>query len=120
MPENKQLFYDIIKQATGKPIPPMPGSSRYASEILDTVKKLFRSTELEIFDNPLVFDRVEPFISYTRASLSEDRKLWTSLFQGAEDFEHVMSRIEDVARTRFENEGELVMTKVVGGIIAEK
>jgi ubiquinone/menaquinone biosynthesis C-methylase UbiE len=120
MPENKQLFYDIIKQATGKPIPPMPGSSRYASEILDTVKKLFRSTELEIFDNPLVFDRVEPFISYTQASLSEDRKLWTSLFQGAEDFEHVMSRIEDVARTRFENEGELVMTKVVGGIIAEK
>jgi ubiquinone/menaquinone biosynthesis C-methylase UbiE len=120
MPENKQLFYDIIKQATGKPIPPMPGSSRYASEILDTVKKLFRSTELEIFDNPLAFDSVEPFISYTRASLSEDRKLWTSLFQGADDFEHVMGRIEEVARTRFEDEGELVMTKVVGGIIAEK
>jgi ubiquinone/menaquinone biosynthesis C-methylase UbiE len=120
MPENKQLFYDVIKEATGKPIPPMPGSSRYASEIFDTVKKLFRSTDLERFENPLVFDGVEPFISYTRASLSEDRKLWTSLFQGAGDFEHVMSRIEEVARTQFENEGELVMTKVVGGIIAEK
>ncbi|MBK7451621.1 MAG: class I SAM-dependent methyltransferase [Anaerolineales bacterium] len=26
LPENKQMFYDIIKEATNKPIPPMPGS----------------------------------------------------------------------------------------------
>jgi ubiquinone/menaquinone biosynthesis C-methylase UbiE len=120
MPENKQLFYEVIKQATGKPIPPMPGSSRYASEILETVKSNFASTDLEIFENPLAFDAVEPFISYTRASLSEDRKLWTSLFQGTDDFEHVMSKIEEVARGKYNEEGKLVMTKVVGGIIAEK
>jgi ubiquinone/menaquinone biosynthesis C-methylase UbiE len=39
MPENKQLFYDIIKDATKKIIPPMPGSSRYASENIHRYKK---------------------------------------------------------------------------------
>ncbi|MEJ2013914.1 MAG: hypothetical protein P8X64_17030, partial [Anaerolineales bacterium] len=85
-----------------------------------TIKENFKTTELHIFENPLAFDAVEPFISYTRASLSEDRKLWTNLFQGEDDFEHVMSKIEDVARRKFDNKGELVMTKVVGGIVAEK
>jgi ubiquinone/menaquinone biosynthesis C-methylase UbiE len=120
MPENKQLFYDVIKEATETPIPPMPGSSRYASEILDTVKSLFSSTDLHIFENPLAFDDPEPFLSYTRASLSEDRKLWSSLFQGEEDFEKVMEKIDAVAHRRYEQDGELVMTKVVGGILATK
>jgi ubiquinone/menaquinone biosynthesis C-methylase UbiE len=120
MPENKQLFYDVIKEATKKPIPPMPGSSRYASEIFDTVKGLFSSTDLHIFENPLAFDNPEPFLSYTRASLSEDRKLWTGLFQGEEDFDRVMGKIEAVANQKFEQDGELVMTKVVGGILATK
>ena len=120
MPENKQLFYDIIKEATGKPIPPMQGSSRYASEIYSAVKSTFAAVDLKIFENPLTFDSVPPFIAYTRASLSEDRKLWTSLFSGKEDFEKVMQSITDVATQRFARDGKLVMTKVVGGIIATK
>jgi ubiquinone/menaquinone biosynthesis C-methylase UbiE len=120
MPENKQLFYEVIKGATGKAIPPMPGSSRYASEILDTVKGRFSETELHIFENPLAFDAPEPFLSYTRASLSEDRKLWSGLFQGADDFEKVMGQIEAEAKIRYEEQGNLVMTKVVGGILATK
>jgi ubiquinone/menaquinone biosynthesis C-methylase UbiE len=120
MPENKQLFYDVIKEATEKPIPPMPGSSRYASEILDTVKESFSETELHIFENPLAFDAPEPFLSYTRASLSEDRKLWSEFFQGSDDFEKVMGLIESTAKRRYEQDGELVMTKVVGGILATK
>lgn len=120
MPENKQLFYDVIKEATGKQIPPMPGSSRYASEILDTIKGKFAETEIHIFENPLSFEDPEPFLSYTRASLSEDRKLWSGLFQEADDFEKVMGQIESVAKSRYDKEGELVMTKVVGGILATK
>jgi ubiquinone/menaquinone biosynthesis C-methylase UbiE len=120
MPENKQLFYEVIKEATGKPIPPMPGSSRYASEILDTVKDKFSNTELYVFENPLAFDDPEPFLSYTRASLSEDRKLWSGLFQGADDFEKVMEQIGAVTKRRYEVEGNLIMTKVVGGILATK
>jgi ubiquinone/menaquinone biosynthesis C-methylase UbiE len=120
MPENKQLFYDVIREATGKLIPPMPGSSRYASEILETVKGQFSETELHIFENPLAFDDPEPFLSYTRASLSEDRKLWSGLFQGEDDFEKVMGQIEAVAKRKFLEEGGLVMTKVVGGILATK
>jgi ubiquinone/menaquinone biosynthesis C-methylase UbiE len=120
MPENKQLFYDIIREATQKTIPPMPGSSRYASEIYSTIKGQFSKVELFIFENPLRFTDVEPFIEYTRASLSEDRRLWKDFFQDKDDFIKIMTQITEVATQRMEKEGELVMTKVVGGILAEK
>jgi ubiquinone/menaquinone biosynthesis C-methylase UbiE len=120
MPENKQLFYDIIKEATGKPIPPMPGSSRYASEILGSIRDTFSKVEVRRFDNPLVFESVKPFIDYTRASLSEDRKLWGSFFESGDDFNAVMSKIQEVAEKRLAAEGSLTMTKVVGGFVATK
>lgn len=120
MPANKQVFYDIIKEATGKPIPPMPGSSRYSTGILDAVKSLFSKVDLVIFENPLSFEGAEPFVSYTRASLAEDRKLWTSLFNGKDEFEQTMSAITRVAEDRIRKDGKIVMTKVVGGIFATK
>ena len=82
MPENKKVFYDIIKEATQKTIPPMPGSSRYSSEIYTAIQETFSKVELHIFENPLTFESAEPFVEYTRASLSEDRKLWKSFFEG--------------------------------------
>ena len=84
MPQNKQVFYDIIKEATNKVIPPMPGSSRYDSEILGAMKDTFSKVEVNIFENPLTFKTAEPFVEYTRASLSEDRKLWHDFFSGKE------------------------------------
>lgn len=120
MPTNKKLFYDIIKEATGKPIPPMPGSSRYDSEILSAIRGRFHSVDVHIFENPLVFKTVEPFLAYTRASLAEDRKLWSGLFTGKDDFNRVMELIAAVASRRLQEEGELVMTKVVGGFVAAK
>lgn len=120
MPENKQLFYDIIQEATEREIPPMPGSSRYASEILDTIRDNFAQVVVHRFENPLKFPSAAPFIDYTRASLSEDRKLWSSFFKGEEDFNQVMERISQVAKRRAEEENGLVMTKVVGGIVATK
>lgn len=120
MPENKQMFYQIIKQATGKEIPPMPGSSRYASEILAAVKDQFSSVDLKIFENPLTFPNVEPFLAYTKASLSEDRKLWNTFFQTKADFNDIMAKIAQVAHEWYERDGQLVMTKVVGGILATK
>ena len=120
MPENKRLFYEIIQEATGKTIPPMPGSSRYGSEILSTLQNLFSKVEVHIFNNPLTFDTIDPFIAYTRASLSEDRKLWSSFFQGKDDFERIMDQISQVAAKRLSRDGQLVMTKVVGGFIATK
>jgi len=120
MPENKQLFYDIIREATGKPIPPMPGSSRYGSKILGSIKDLFTNVEVHIFENPLVFEDLQPFLDYTRASLSEDRLLWKNLFTGKDEFESVMDAIRRVAEEKIKNAGELTMTKVVGGFVATK
>jgi ubiquinone/menaquinone biosynthesis C-methylase UbiE len=120
MPENKRLFYDIIFEATQHPIPPMPGSSRYSSQIYKAIQEQFSKVEVHIFENPLVFDNVGPFLAYTRASLSEDRRLWKTLFEDTGGFEHVMQQIEKVAAQRISKEGKLVMTKVVGGFIATK
>jgi ubiquinone/menaquinone biosynthesis C-methylase UbiE len=120
MPQNKKAFYDIIKEATHKPIPPMPGSSRYSTEILSTVKSLYSSVDLHIFENPLTFESVEPYMAYTRASMSEDRKLWGSLFQDKNDFEKIMDQITAVAQKWIERDGHIIMTKVVGGILATK
>jgi ubiquinone/menaquinone biosynthesis C-methylase UbiE len=120
MPQNKQLFYDIIREATQKEIPLMPGSSRYSTELLSTVKSLYSKVDLHIFENPLKFDSVEPFIAYTRASMSEDRKLWGAFFKSKDDFEKIMSQITAVAEKRLKKDGSLTMTKVVGGILATK
>jgi len=121
MPTNKQLFYDVIRAATNnKPIPPMPGSSRYGSQILDAMRATFAKVDVHVFENPLTFEEVEPFVAYTRASLNEDRKIWGSFFDEKDTFESVMSRIAEVAARRLAKEGPLVMTKVVGGFIAYK
>jgi ubiquinone/menaquinone biosynthesis C-methylase UbiE len=120
LPSNKKLFYEIIKEACGKPIPPMPGSSRYESMIFESAKKLFSTAEMHVFENPLTFEGVQPFVDYTKASLGEDRKLWTSLFNGQEEFDALIKRIEFVANERLKQDGKLVMTKVVGGILATK
>ena len=120
MPSNKQLFYDIIREATGQVIPPMPGSSRYSTQIFAAIQSTFAQVETHTFENPLVFAGVEPFVAYTRASLAEDRKLWNSFFQTAQDFERIMGQIEEVATRKLAQDGQLVMTKVVGGFIATK
>ena len=120
LPENKRMFYDIIREATNQPIPPMPGSSRFKGEIFNTIDHIFAETELHTFENHLTFPEVAPFIEYVRASLSEDRRLWTSMFSDKEEYEALIGSIEAVATRWFERDGKLVMTKVVGGILATK
>jgi ubiquinone/menaquinone biosynthesis C-methylase UbiE len=120
LPENKRMFYDIIKEATGQPIPPMPGSSRFKGEIFKTIERIFAKTDLLKFENPLTFPEVKPFIDYVRASLSEDRKLWTSMFTGKDEYEALIGKIEAIADNWFQRDGKLVMTKVVGGILGTK
>lgn len=120
LPENKKMFYDIIREATRKPIPPMPGSSRFKGEIYKTIESKFAKTELLTFENPITFPEVAPFIDYVRASLSEDRKLWTSMFNDHAEYEALIREIEKVAKRWFKRDGKLVMTKVVGGILASK
>jgi hypothetical protein len=98
----------------------MPGSSRYGSEILQTLRGRFASVDVHLFENPLTFHQVEPFLAYTRASLSEDRKLWGPFFRGGDDFERVLEAIAETARQRLARDGALVMTKVVGGFLSHK
>ncbi len=120
MPENKKMFYEIIQEATGKTIPPMPGSSRYASEIFDSIKNQFSSVKVLNFENPLTFPSVKPFLAYTHASLSEDRMLWNTFFQAKADFEEIMTKIASISEKWLARDGKLVMTKVVGGFLATK
>ena len=95
-----------------------PERGQSESEILGALRNLFTAVEVHRFENPLTFREAEPFLAYIRASLSEDRRLWTGFFQGQGDFARVMEQIEAVIRRRLAAEGVLVMTKVVGGFIA--
>ena len=98
----------------------MPGSSRFKGEILNTIDGIFDKTELLTWENPLVFPEVEPFMEYVHASLNEDRKLWTDLFNSPEEYKKMISSIQEVAVKWHQRDGKLVMTKVVGGILATK
>jgi ubiquinone/menaquinone biosynthesis C-methylase UbiE len=120
LPENKKLFYDIIREASDGPIPTMPGSSRFRGDILQTIEQRFTRTELMVFENPITFPSVQPFMDYVRASLSEDRRLWTSMFSNRAEYTELIEAIQAAAQQRFAAEGKLVMTKVVGGILATK
>ena len=71
----------------------MPGSSRFSTEFLSTIKSLYAKVELHIFENPLTFESVEPYLDYTRASMSEDRKLWGSFFKNKDDFQKVYDHL---------------------------
>jgi hypothetical protein len=42
------------------------------------------------------------------------------MFNGKEEYEALIQSIQEVATRRFERDGQLVMTKVVGGILATK
>jgi hypothetical protein len=42
------------------------------------------------------------------------------MFNGKEEYEALIKSIESVATRWFERDGKLVMTKVVGGILATK
>ena len=57
---------------------------------------------------------------YTRASMSEDRRLWNTFFTTKDDFEIIMKQIEAVVDRRLKTEGQIIMTKVVGGFLATK
>jgi ubiquinone/menaquinone biosynthesis C-methylase UbiE len=120
LPENKRMFYEIIEEASNKPIPPMPGSSRFRKEIYGTIDGLFGHTELLTFENPITFPAVEPFMEYVQASLSEDRKLWSSMFSNAKEYGQLLGAIRQVAERWFARDGQLVMKKVVGGILGKK
>ena len=93
LPENKRMFYEIIQEAAQKPIPPMPGSSRFRTEIYSTIAAQFSKTDLLTFENPITFPAVEPFMAYVMASLSEDRKLWTSMFGSGEEYTALIQQI---------------------------
>jgi ubiquinone/menaquinone biosynthesis C-methylase UbiE len=120
LPENKLMFYEIVQEATRKPIPLMPGSSRFRTEIYSTIASQFSKTDLLKFENPITFPAVEPFMDYVKASLSEDRKLWTSMFSNSDEYAELIGQIGAVADRWFQRDQKLVMTKVVGGILAVK
>ena len=71
----------------------MPGSSRFRTEIYSTIAAQFSKTDLLTFENPITFPAVEPFMDYVRASLSEDRKLWTSMFSSTEEYSALIEQI---------------------------
>jgi ubiquinone/menaquinone biosynthesis C-methylase UbiE len=117
--KNKRLYYDLIRKATGRGIQDF-GSMPYDSKILSFMNAHFSKVEVHTFENPLIFETVEPFMSYIRASLSEERKQSSDFFKEIGEFESIIAQIDEVARRFLLQEGKLIMTKVVNCYIATK
>ena len=119
MPNNKLEFNRIIEIAASAKVPPLTGSSRFTTEILNAVVDEFEIIKLEVFKNRVVFPSAEPFVTYAESILSEKRNVYAALFENNE-FNEVIKKVEILAEKEIMEKGEIVMTKVVGGIIATK
>ena len=119
MPNNKKEFHDIIENSLNCKIPPLVGSSRFSTVILNTVTAKFQETSLYVFKNTLTFPNPAPLLNYTEASLSKTRGIYSKILEGR-DYNDAIQTIENHVNVLSSKNKKLVMTKIVGGILAKK
>tara|TARA_X000000368_G_C23022832_1_gene708792 strand:+ start:986 stop:1801 length:816 start_codon:yes stop_codon:yes gene_type:complete len=119
MPNNKFEFNEIIEEASNAKVPKLIGSSRFSSEIFDSVKKNLDSAKIDIFKNELKFDKIDPYIEYARSALEKNRKVYEKFLEG-KNLDLILTKVSSILQDKIKKDGKLVMTKMVGGIMAYK
>ena len=119
-PDNKPEFFEIQTRLTGRPTPYMPGRGRFRPEGLEACRDLFADVEYHTLENPLVFHEPGPFVDYVRSSVVEDRLLWKDLLPDAQSVDRFCNLVAEEARSSIAQNGNITITKVVGGILGTK
>ena len=114
-PENAKLLHALHKKITKKPLPYMPGVSRFMSEVLSIVQKHFQNVKVERLQNPMNFQDANSFLDYyTSTGLfinsSKDE------IQKNQYKEQIKKEVEKIIR----KQGSINIVKEVGGILAYK
>lgn len=114
-PENAKLLHTLHKKITKKPLPYMPGVSRFMSEILSMVKKHFKRVKVDRLRNPMHFNDVDSFLDYY---------ISTGLFINSSQDEAEKSRYKEEMKKEvhqiIQKKGSVEIMKEVGGILGFK
>lgn len=114
-PQNAKTLNDLHQKVTKKPLPYMPGISRFMSEVLSEIQKHFKKVTVEIFQNPLVFKDTESLFNYY---------ISTGLFINSVKDEKEEQKIKEEMKIEIQKviqaSGEIIVTKEVGGILGIK
>jgi ubiquinone/menaquinone biosynthesis C-methylase UbiE len=114
-PENAKLLHTLHKKVTKKPLPYMPGVSRFMNEILSMVKKHFQKIKVDRLQNPMHFQDVDSFLDYY---------ISTGLFINSSNDDKEKGRYkEDIKKEVqkiIQKKGYVEIMKEIGGILGFK
>ena len=114
-PENAGLLHELHGEITQKPLPYMPGMSRFMGEILTTVQKYFKGVKIFYFKNSLVFNDIETFLEYYNST-----GLFMNSSKDEEERNYYREKMKEKIQEIIEREGKMEVIKDVGGILAYK
>ena len=117
MPNNKKEFNEVIEDAANDKVPELIGSSRYSTEIFESVNNIFENATIEEFKNQLNFETIEPFLEYAHSTLEKNRKVYVEFLKN-KDLKLLLSKIQNILKEKIKINGKLIITKLVGGISA--
>ena len=117
MPNNKIEFNEVVEEAANSKIPKLIGSSRFSSEIFLAVSKNFQKAKIDQFTNVLNFKNIEPFMEYTASALEKNRNVYDEFLKN-KDLNVILKKIEGILKEKIKANGNLKITKLVGGISA--
>jgi len=119
MPNNKFEFNEIIEKAAEAKLPKLIGSSRFSTEIFKSVNNILDSAKINEFKNELKFKDIEPYIEYAKSALEKNRKVYEKFLEG-KNLNLIIDKVKIILHEKIEKDGEIKMTKLVGGILAFK
>jgi len=114
-PENAGLLHELHKEVTQKPLPYMPGMSRFMGEILITIQKHFKNVEKYYFKNSLIFENIDSFLEYYNST-----GLFMNSSKDKDQRDYYREGMKERVRNIIEKEGKMEIVKDVGGILAFK
>jgi ubiquinone/menaquinone biosynthesis C-methylase UbiE len=117
--DNKMDFNKIIERAASKKIPKLIGSSRFDSSIYKTIKKKFKKTTLNKFNNVLKIKNKKIFLDYTISSITNKRGVYKKFLINRK-IHVITNKLEDILSNEIKIKGHLTITKKVGALIGEK
>ena len=114
-PENAKLLRDLHQEVSKKPLPYMPGVSRFMSEVLSHVKKNFQTVKIKIFQNPLIFEDEDSFLNYYTST-----GLFLNTVKEEEERKEIKDKMNKKVQNFIQKKRNITILKEVGGILAIK
>ncbi len=81
------------------------------------VSKNFQKAKIDQFTNVLNFKNIEPFMEYTASALEKNRNVYDEFLKN-KDLNVILKKIESILKEKIKANGNLKITKLVGGISA--